>query len=110
MAPQVTINFNELPATIVVKCGMLMAGRNVKMVFTIGPRSVLPEFSLSNSMGPLWGLARANRPAPMNEKLLTKKSVKNLKRNKHHSRPNAPKLAPSPALEIVKATLRRASQ
>ena len=85
MAPQVTINFHELPVTIVVKRRMLTARRNIQMVFTIGPHSILAEFSLSNSMEPLWGLERANKPAPMTDKPLTKKSVNNLKRNKRRS-------------------------
>jgi len=115
MAPQVTINFNELLVTIVVKHGMLTARRNAQMVFTVGPRSNLAEFSLSNSMEPLRGLERANRAAPMTEKPLTKKLVKNLKYNKcrsdkHHAKFSAPKLAPSPALEMAKTTLRMASQ
>jgi len=71
MAPQVTINFNELPITIVVKRVMFTTRRNAQMVFTIGPRSILTEFLLSNSMEPLRGLKRANRPALMtdNEKV-----------------------------------------
>jgi len=115
MAPQVTIDFNELPITIVVKHGKLSAKRNAQMVFTIGPRSVLAEFPLSNSMEPLRGLERANKSAPQTHKPLTKKVVKNLKRNKRRSdkrrvKSGAPKLAPSPALKMAKTTLRKASQ
>jgi len=50
MAPHVTIDFNELPITIVVKHGKLMTKKSAQMVFTIGPRSILAEFPLSNSM------------------------------------------------------------
>ena len=53
MAHQVTVNFNELLVTIVVKHGMLAARRNVQMVLTIRPQSILVEFPLSNSMEPL---------------------------------------------------------
>ena len=115
MALQVTIDFNELPISIVVKHGKLSAKRNAQMVFTIGPRSILAEFPLSNSMEPLWGLKRANKPAPKTDKPLTKKAVKNLKRNKRRSdkrraKFGAPKLAPFPALEMAKTALRKASQ
>ena len=114
MAPQVTIDFNELPITIVVKHGKLSAKRNDQMVFTIGPRSVLAEFPLSNSMEPLPGLERANKPLPQTHKPLTKKAVKNLKRNKRRSgkrraKSGTPKLAPSLALEMATTTLRNAS-
>ena len=75
----------------------------------------MAKFLLSNSIEPLWGLERANKPTHKTHKLLTKKVVKNLKRNKRRSdkrctKSSAPKLAPSPALEITKTTLRRASQ
>ena len=115
MAPQVTVNFNELPVTFVIKRGMFQARKNVHVVFTVGPRSILAEFPLSNSMEPLRGLERASRPAPKADKPLTKKAVKNLKRNKRRSdkrraKSAAPKLAPSPALELAKTTLRRAFQ
>ena len=115
MAPQVTIDFNELPITIVVKHGKLSAKRNAQMVFTIGPRSILAKFPLLNSMEPLRGLERANKPAPKTHKPLTKKAVKNLKHNKHRSdkrrvKSGTPKLAPSPALEMAKTTLRKPSQ
>ena len=115
MAPQVTIDFNELAITIVVKHGKLSSKRNTQIVFTIGPRSILAECLLSNSMEPLWGLERANKPAPKTHKPLTKKAVKNLKRNKRKSdkrraKSDTPKLAPSPALEMAKTTLRKASQ
>ena len=81
----------------------------------MGPRSILAEFPLSNSMEPLRGLERPNKPAPKTDKPLTRKAVKNLKRNKRRSdkrraKSGAPKLAPSPALEIAKTTLRKASQ
>jgi len=94
---------------------MFQARKSVHMVFTIGPRSILPEFSLSNSMETLRGLERASRPAPKADKPLTKKAVKNLKHNKHrsdkrHAKTAAPKLAPSLALELAKTTLRRAFQ
>ena len=115
MAPQVTINFNELLFTIVVKHGMLMPRRNVQMVFTIGPQSILLEFPLSKIMEPLRGPGRSRRFVPMIDKLLTKKAIKNLKRSKHRSdkcraKSSTPKRAPSPALELAKMTLRRASQ
>jgi len=66
-------------------------------------------------MEPLRGLERANKPAPKTHEPLTKKAVKNLKRNKRRSdkcrtKCGAPKLAPSPALEMAKTTLRKASQ
>ena len=77
MAPQVTIDFNEAPISIVVKHGKLSAKRNAQMVFTIGPRSILAEFPWSNSMEPLRGLERANKPAPNTDKPLTKKAIKN---------------------------------
>jgi len=115
MTPQATIDFNELPITIVVKHGKLSTKRNAQMVFIIGPRSILAEFPLSNSMEPLRGLERENKPAPKTHKPLTKKVVKNLKRNKRRSdkrraKSGAPNLAPSPALEMGKTTLRKASQ
>jgi len=115
MAPQVTIDFNELPVTIVVKYGKLTAKKSAQMVFTIGPCSILVEFPLSNSMEPLRGLERVNKAAPKTHKPLTKKAVKNLKCKKHrsdkrHAKSGAPKLAPSPALRIEKTTLRKASQ
>jgi len=115
MAPQVTIDFNEPPITIVVKHGKLSAMRNAQMVFTIRPRCILAEFPLSNSMEPLRGIERENKPTPKTHKPLTKKTVKNLKRNKrksdkHRAKFGAPKLAPSPALEMAKTTLRKASQ
>ena len=115
MAPQVTIDFNELPVTIVVKHEKLTAKRSAQMVFTIGPRSILTEFPLPNSIEPLRGLERASRPAPMTDKLLTKKAVKNLNCNKRRSdkrraKSSAPKLAPSPALEMAKTNLRKGSQ
>jgi len=115
MAPQVTIDFNELPVTIVVKHEKLTAKRSAQMVFTIGPRSILTEFPLPNSIEPLRGLERASRPAPMTDKPLTKKAVKNLKRNKCRSdkrraKSGAPKLAHSPSLEMAKTTLRKSSQ
>jgi len=78
--PQVTINFNELPVTFVIKRGMFQARENVQVVFTVGPRSILAEFPLSNSIEPLRGLERANKPAPSNDRPLTKKAVKNQKR------------------------------
>ena len=74
MTPQVTMNFNEFLVTFVVKCGMFQAKRNVQMVFTVGPRSMLSEFPLANSMKPLRGLKRANRPAPMTDRPFTKKA------------------------------------
>jgi len=115
MAPQITINFNELPVTIVIKKGTPKAWKNVEMIFSIGLRSILVELLMSNSMEPLRGLERANKKAPKTHKSLTKKAVKNLKRNKCRSgkrraKPSTPKIAPSPALEIMKTTLRRASQ
>jgi len=66
-------------------------------------------------MEPLRGLERANKPAPRTHKPLTKKAVKNLKHNKRksdkrHAKSGTPKLAPSPALEMAKITLRKASQ
>jgi len=74
MAPQVTIDFNELPITIMVKHGKLSAKRNAQMVFTIGPHSILAEFPLSNSMEPLRGLKRANKHTPKTHKPLPKKA------------------------------------
>jgi len=70
---------------------------------------------LSNSMEPLRGLERASKPTPKANKPLTKKAVKNLKHNKRRSdkrcaKTAAPKLAPSPALELAKTTLKRAFQ
>ena len=66
-------------------------------------------------MEPLKGLERASRPAPKADKPLTKKAVKNLKRNKRRTdkrraKTAAPKLAPLPALELAKTTLKRAFQ
>jgi len=115
IALQVTIDFNELPVTVVVKHGTLTAKRSAQMVFTIGPCSILAEFPLSNSMEPLRGLKTASRPAPMTDKLLTKKAVKNLNCNKRRSdkrraKSSAPKLAPSLALEMAKTNLRKGSQ
>jgi len=51
----------------------------------------------------------------MIDRPLTKKAVKNLKCSKHRSdkrcaKSSAPKLAPSPALQLAKPTLRRAFQ
>ena len=111
MAPQVTINFNELPIIFVIKRGIFQARKNMQVVFTIGPRSILAEFPLSNSMEPLRGLERASKPAPSNDRLLSKKAVKNQKRNKRRSdtKSGAPKLAPSLALELAKMSLKRAS-
>jgi len=105
MAPQVTIDFNELPIPIVVKHEMLRARKNVQMVITVGSQSILVEFSLANSMEPLRGLERASRPAPKTDKPLTKKATKNLKCTKRRNdkccaKSSAPKLAPSPALEL----------
>jgi len=85
------------------------------MVFTIEPRSILAEFPLSNSMEPLWGLERSNRPAPMTNRLLTKKAVKNPKHSKRRSdkrrtKSSPPKVALPLALELSKTTLRRALQ
>ena len=77
MTPQVTIDFNELPITVVFKHRKLSAKGNAQMVFTIGPRSILAEFPLPNSMEPLQGLERANKPAPNTDKPLTKKAIKN---------------------------------
>jgi len=107
MTPQVTINFKVLPVTFVVKRGMLQAKRNVQMVFLVGPQSILVEFLLANSMEPLQGLEKATKPASMTDRPLTKKAVKNLKRNKRKSdkrraKSSVPKLAPSPALELQK--------
>jgi len=85
MVPQVTINFNELPITIVVKRRMHTVRKNVHMVFAIGPRSTLAEFPLSNSMEPLRGLEGASRPTPKTDKPINKKVVKNLNRNKRIS-------------------------
>jgi len=65
---------------------------------------------LSNSIEPLRGLERENKPALKTHKPLTKKVVKNLKRNKRRAKSGTPKLAPSLALEMAKTTLRRASQ
>ena len=53
--------------------------------------------------------------APKTDKLRTKKAIKNLKRNKrksdkHRVKYSAPKLTSSPALELAKITLWRASQ
>jgi len=77
MAPQVTINFNELPVTFVIKQGIFQARKNVQVVFIVGPQSILAEFPLSNSMEPLRGLKRTSKPAPSNDRPLTKKAVKN---------------------------------
>jgi len=115
MAPQVTINFNKLPVTFVVKRGMFQVKRNVQMVFTVRPRSMLTEFPLTNSMEPLRGLEKASRPASITNRSLTKKAIKNLKRykcrsDKRRAKCSAPKLAPSPALELANITLRRAFQ
>jgi len=44
MAPQVTVNFNKLLITFVIKRGMFEARKNVHVVFTVGPRSILAEF------------------------------------------------------------------
>ena len=115
MAPQVAFKLNELPVTIVVKHGMLMARKNVQVVFTIGLQSILAEFPLSYSMEPLRGLKRTSKFAPKTDKPLAKKAIKNLKCNKHISdkrraKSGAPKLALSPALELARRTLRRASQ
>jgi len=112
MAPQVTVNFNELPVTFVIRHGMFQARENVHLVFTVGPRSILAEFPLSNSMERVRGLERASKPAPMADRPLTKKAIKNQKCNKRRSdkcraKSGAPKLAPSPALELAKTTLRR---
>jgi len=112
MAPQVTISFNHLPVTFVIKRGIFQARKNMQMIFTVGPQSILAEFSLSNSMEPLRGLERASGPAPKADKPLTKKVVKNLKCNKRRSdkrraKSAAPKLTPSPTLELAKTTLRR---
>ena len=114
MAPQVTVNFNELPITIVVRHGMLTASKNVQMVFTIGPRSTLAEFPLPNLTKPLLGLERSSRLAPMTDKSLTKKAVKNLKHNKRRSdkrrtKSSTPKLAPSLALKLAKKAVKKAS-
>ena len=113
MAPQVTVNFNELPVTFVIRHGMFQARKNVHVVFTVGPRSILAEFPLSNSMEPLRGLERESKPTPKADKPLTKKAIKNQKRNKRRSdkrrgKSSAPKLARSPVLELAKTTLRRA--
>jgi len=43
MVPQVAIDFNELPITIVVKHGKLTTKKSAEMVFTIGPQSILAE-------------------------------------------------------------------
>jgi len=115
MAPQVTINFNELPVTFMIKRRMFQARKNVQVIFTVGPRSILAEFLLSNSVEPLRGLKKASKLVPKTDKLLTKKAMKNSKRNKyrsdkHRTKSGEPKLAPSPALELVKTTLSRASQ
>jgi len=53
----------------------------------------------------------ASKLAPKTDKSLTKKAIKNLKRNKHRTdkhraKSSAPKLAQSPALELAKTTLR----
>jgi len=109
MAPQVTINFNELPVTFMIKRRMFQARKNVQVVFTVGPRFILSEFPLSNSMEPLWGLKKVSKLAPKTDKPLTKKAIKNLKCNKHKSykrraKFGAPKLAPSPALELARTT------
>ena len=85
MAPQVTINFDELPSTFVIKRRIFQARKNMQVVFTIGPRSILAEFTLSNSMESLWSLERASKLAPKIDKSLTKKAIKNLKRNKCRS-------------------------
>jgi len=115
MAPQVTINFNELPVTFVIRRGMFQARKNMHVFFTVGSQSILVEFPLSNSMEPLRVLERASKPAPKADRPLTNKAIKNQKRNKRRSdkrrtKSGAPKLAPSPALELVKTTLRRAFQ
>ena len=76
MAPQVTINFNQLPVTFVIKRGIFQARKNVQMVFNVGPRSILAEFPLSNSMEPLRGLERASRSAPkLINRLQRKRSI-----------------------------------
>ena len=80
------------------------------MVFTIGPRSILAEFPLSNSMESLWGLERENKLTPKTHKPLTKKAVKNLKSDKRRAKSSTPKLAPSPALEKAQTALRKGSQ
>jgi len=115
MAHQVTVNFNKLPVTFVIKRRMFQARKNVHLVFTVGPWSILVEFPLSNSMELLRGLERASRPTPKANKPLTKKAIKNQKRNKRRSdkrraKSDAPKLAPSPALELAKTNLKRAFQ
>jgi len=85
MAPQVTINFNELPVTFVIKWGMFQARKDVQVVFTVGPQSILAKFPLSNSMEPLQGLKRPSQLAPKADKPLIEKVIKNLKHNKHRS-------------------------
>jgi len=77
MAPQVTINFNELSVIFVIKRGIFQARKNVQVVFTIGPRSILAEFPLSNSMEPLRGLERTSKAALSKDRPLTKKVVNN---------------------------------
>jgi len=87
MAPQVIIDFNELPVIIMVHHGMLKPKRNIQMVFTIGPRSILTEFPVANSLEPLTGLKREaglslRSTVTKADKPITKKAIKNLKRNK----------------------------
>ena len=83
MTPQFTIDFNELSVTFVIKRGMLQARINVQVVFTVKPQYILAEFRLLNSMEPLKSLERPSKIGPMTDKPLTKKMIKNLKRNKH---------------------------
>jgi len=65
-------------------------------------------------METLQGLERASRPSPKAHKALTREEIKSLKgnnckNNKHRATSSAPKPTPSPALELAKTTLRRAS-
>jgi len=55
-------------------------------------------------MDPVKGLERASKFAPYTSKLLNKKGIENLKRNKHRSdkrraKYGVPNIAPSPALD-----------
>jgi len=84
------------------------------MVFTGGPRCIFSESPLVNSVELLRDLERASMPSANADKSLTKKTIKNLKHNKHirdkhHAKSSTPKQAPSPAMELAKITLRRAS-
>ena len=82
------------------------------MVFIVGLRSIFTEFTLENSMEPLWSLKRQSRPTPKANNPLTKKIVENLKRNmrrrdKRPAKASTPKLPLPPTVKLV---LRRATQ